>query len=107
MQHIAIIMDGNGRWAEARGLTRSDGHKAGADNISRIADAAAEAGAEFIRDAIVKLRTPPNAPITIKGGWMKKNGKSFKVIGKKSTVPLVDSGDMSKAPIYELRTKTA
>ena len=48
MQHIAIIMDGNGRWAEARGLTRSDGHKAGADNISRIADAAAEAGIKYL-----------------------------------------------------------
>ena len=48
MEHIAIIMDGNGRWAEARGLTRSDGHKAGADNISRIADAAAEAGIKYL-----------------------------------------------------------
>lgn len=48
MKHIAIIMDGNGRWAEARGLTRSDGHKAGADNISRIADAAREMGIEYL-----------------------------------------------------------
>ena len=48
MEHIAIIMDGNGRWAEARGLSRSDGHKAGADNISRIADAAREAGIKYL-----------------------------------------------------------
>ena len=35
-RHIAIIMDGNGRWAQARGLSRSDGHRAGADNVHRI-----------------------------------------------------------------------
>ncbi|MCA9856149.1 MAG: di-trans,poly-cis-decaprenylcistransferase, partial [Dehalococcoidia bacterium] len=32
-QHVAIIMDGNGRWAQSRGLSRSDGHRAGADAI--------------------------------------------------------------------------
>ena len=48
MEHIAIIMDGNGRWAEARGLSRSDGHRAGADNISRIADAARELGIKYL-----------------------------------------------------------
>ncbi len=34
--HIAIIMDGNGRWAEQRGLPRLDGHRAGVDNIHRV-----------------------------------------------------------------------
>ena len=34
--HVAIIMDGNGRWAEQRGLPRLDGHKVGVDNISRV-----------------------------------------------------------------------
>ena len=34
--HTAIIMDGNGRWAQARGLSRSDGHRAGAENVRRI-----------------------------------------------------------------------
>jgi undecaprenyl diphosphate synthase len=38
-RHLAIIMDGNGRWAKARGLDRSQGHRAGADNILRIAEA--------------------------------------------------------------------
>lgn len=33
--HIGVIMDGNGRWAEARGLTRSEGHKAGVDAVRR------------------------------------------------------------------------
>lgn len=50
-----------------------------------------QAGAEFISEAIVKLRTPPNSPATIKK--------------KKSSNPLVDSGDLSKAATYEIRIK--
>ena len=36
-RHIAIIMDGNGRWAQKRGLPRTAGHKAGAETFRRIA----------------------------------------------------------------------
>ena len=39
--HVAIIMDGNGRWAERRGLARSAGHRAGARAVRRIVEAAA------------------------------------------------------------------
>ena len=35
-QHVAIIMDGNGRWAQARGLSRSQGHRAGAEAVRGI-----------------------------------------------------------------------
>jgi undecaprenyl diphosphate synthase len=38
--HIAIIMDGNGRWAERRGLPRKAGHKAGARSVRRVVEAA-------------------------------------------------------------------
>ncbi|WP_308622093.1 undecaprenyl diphosphate synthase family protein, partial [uncultured Desulfovibrio sp.] len=34
--HIAIIMDGNGRWAQARGLPRTAGHRAGADAVRAV-----------------------------------------------------------------------
>lgn len=47
-KHIAIIMDGNGRWATAKGLTRSNGHKEGAENIRRIAKAAWEHGVKYL-----------------------------------------------------------
>jgi len=40
--HVAIIMDGNGRWARSRGLPRLAGHRAGTDNIRRIIEAAVE-----------------------------------------------------------------
>ena len=36
--HIAIILDGNGRWAQARGLTRSEGHEAGFENLKKISE---------------------------------------------------------------------
>ncbi|MEY3000944.1 MAG: hypothetical protein RL648_1158 [Verrucomicrobiota bacterium] len=39
-QHVAIIMDGNGRWARARGLPREEGHRQGVDNVKRIVEAA-------------------------------------------------------------------
>ena len=39
-RHIAIIMDGNGRWATRRGLPRTAGHKAGAETFRRIAPTA-------------------------------------------------------------------
>ena len=39
LNHLGIIMDGNGRWATARGLARTEGHKAGAKTVSRILEA--------------------------------------------------------------------
>tara|TARA_R110002111_G_scaffold160436_2_gene227004 strand:+ start:471 stop:1217 length:747 start_codon:yes stop_codon:yes gene_type:complete len=43
-QHVAIIMDGNGRWAKKRGLPRNEGHRHGAENVRKIADAGRELG---------------------------------------------------------------
>src|SRR4030042_2839064 len=42
--HVAIIMDGNGRWARQRGLPRMAGHRAGTDNIRRIIERFADYG---------------------------------------------------------------
>ena len=47
-QHIAIIMDGNGRWAKARGLNRSMGHQAGVETVKRITESCAKRGVEFL-----------------------------------------------------------
>ena len=46
--HVAIIMDGNGRWAAERGLSRTDGHRAGTENIRRILQAFAAHGVRFL-----------------------------------------------------------
>lgn len=47
-RHVAIIMDGNGRWAARRGLPRIAGHERGTDNIRRITRAAGELGIEYL-----------------------------------------------------------
>lgn len=46
--HIAIIMDGNGRWAKARGLPRNAGHKAGVENLRRVLHACGEFGVRVL-----------------------------------------------------------
>jgi len=45
--HVAIIMDGNGRWASARGLPRSAGHRAGVDAVRAIVEAAPNAASRL------------------------------------------------------------
>lgn len=47
-KHIAIIMDGNRRWAKERGLVAAQGHKAGAETLERIAKYANEIGLEYL-----------------------------------------------------------
>lgn len=46
--HVAIIMDGNGRWARARGLPRLAGHRAGTENIRRVIETCVEFGIEYL-----------------------------------------------------------
>jgi undecaprenyl diphosphate synthase len=47
-RHVAIIMDGNGRWAERRGLSRVEGHRAGKEAVSAVVRAAGELGIEVL-----------------------------------------------------------
>ena len=47
-QHVAIIMDGNGRWALSRGLPRLAGHRAGTENLRRIIRASVEFGVKYL-----------------------------------------------------------
>jgi undecaprenyl diphosphate synthase len=47
-QHVAIIMDGNGRWAKQRGLPRLEGHRRGVETVRTVVDAAREIGIRYI-----------------------------------------------------------
>ena len=47
-RHIAIIMDGNGRWAKERGLPRTEGHRIGADSVSEVVEECGRLGVEFL-----------------------------------------------------------
>src|ERR671935_836081 len=46
--HVAIIMDGNGRWAAARGLPRAEGHRRGVEALRRVVRAAHELGVRYL-----------------------------------------------------------
>lgn len=47
-RHIGIIMDGNGRWAQRRGLNRSYGHRAGAENLKLVTEACGDIGVKYL-----------------------------------------------------------
>src|SRR3954447_19698809 len=46
--HIAVVMDGNGRWAQKRGLARTEGHRAGEDALFDVVDGALELGIKWL-----------------------------------------------------------
>ena len=48
VQHVAIIMDGNGRWANRRGLPRNEGHRKGVENVEKIVENAVEIGIRYL-----------------------------------------------------------
>ncbi len=47
-RHVAIIMDGNGRWAQKRGLSRIEGHKRGKDSVRSVVETSREIGLEYL-----------------------------------------------------------
>ena len=47
-RHVAVIMDGNGRWAQKRGLPRTAGHRAGVKTVKRVVQAASRIGIEYL-----------------------------------------------------------
>ena len=48
LNHVAIIMDGNGRWADSHGLIRSEGHRQGTKNLREVVKAFADEGVSFV-----------------------------------------------------------
>ena len=96
--HIAIIMNGNGRWAKQRGHERSFGHQAGAETVHIIAEEAARLGVKFLTlytfstenwnrpanevSAIMKLLLD-----SIEEEIFMKNNISFRIIGDMNTLP--------------------
>ncbi len=68
--HVAIIMDGNGRWAKARGLPRLAGHRAGAQAVRRTVEAAVEAGVSWLTlyaFSSENWRRPPDEVLELTG----------------------------------------
>lgn len=100
-QHVAIIMDGNGRWAHEHGLPRAEGHRRGAQTIDDIVEASKDRGIAFLTlyafseenwqrpgDEIFALMELLKEFLISKRGKMIDNGIRFRTIGDISRLPL-------------------
>ena len=54
-EHIAIILDGNGRWAKSKGMPRNYGHTVGAKNVENICKAANDLGVKYLTHSRLRL----------------------------------------------------
>lgn len=117
--HVAIIMDGNGRWARARGLPRTAGHRAGAEAVRRVVEAAPNVGIgtltlyAFSSD---NWQRPPREVATLmrllrrylvaETGTCVKNGIRVSVIGRRDRLspPLCASIEAAEAATVEGQT---
>ena len=66
-QHVAIIMDGNGRWALQRGLPRLAGHKAGTENLRRVIRSTVELGVKYLTIYAFSTENWGRPPEEVKG----------------------------------------
>jgi len=95
--HVAIIMDGNGRWAKARGLPRTAGHKKGADAVRKTLEACGDLGIQYLTLFAFSSEnwTRPEEEVGVLMGLLKQYLKSelahmhrenirFKMIGDRS-----------------------
>jgi undecaprenyl diphosphate synthase len=98
--HAAIIMDGNGRWAQARGWPRTAGHKAGADSVRCIIEAAPSLGIgtltlyAFSSDNWKRPKLEIQTLLRLFARYMRqeverciRNGVRFSVIGRRDRLP--------------------
>lgn len=97
-EHVAIIMDGNGRWAKQRGMSRSYGHKAGEEAVHVIAEEASKLGVKYLTLYTFSLENW-NRPIeeiealmnllfdSLEEDIFMKNNIRFNVIGDLSRMP--------------------
>ncbi len=98
-QHIAFIMDGNGRWAAAKGLPREQGHKEGAESVKAIAEAAQESGVKYITLYAFSCENwaRPKTEVSALMNLLKQTLNDFS--GKENTtVKLIFSGRRDKLP---------
>lgn len=100
--HVAIIMDGNGRWARHKKLNRVEGHKVGIDSVREITEVTRELGIPYLtlyafskenwsrpREEVKTLMELLGLYLELELPFMMKNGIRFNVIG--------ETGDFSKA----------
>ena len=114
MQHLAVIMDGNGRWAQKRHLPRLMGHRAGADALDRTMHWCKEAGIKYLtvyafstenwkrsEDEVSGLMRLLSHFIKSKEKELVENGVAFRVIGRRT-----DLSEKMQKEIAALEEKT-
>ena len=110
VEHLAIIMDGTGRWATERGLSRSEGHAAGARHIEKVVEAAREAGIKYLTVYAFSTenwkRPEPEVSAlmellrqftTDKLQSMMENNVRLRTIGRTDDIPLIPRMALKKA----------
>lgn len=99
-RHVAVIMDGNGRWAEKRRLPRIEGHRAGADSVREVVETGARLGIEFLtlyafskenwkrpKHEVSTLWRLLKDYLTKQDKVLVKNNLRLKVIGQRERIP--------------------
>lgn len=106
LKHIAMIMDGNGRWAKERGLKRTDGHKVGFDRIVEISEACVDFGIEVI--SLYAFSTEnwkrPKLEVTTIFDLLNKFMDNYLSKLNKNNVKIQVMGDISKLDILSQKT---
>lgn len=110
--HIAIIMDGNGRWASARKLSRSEGHGAGYENVRNIVEIAAELGVNYLtlfafstenwerpEEEVSHILSLAAQVIHIETEGLHKNGVRVRHIGRLDRLPFKLREEIKKTEI--------
>lgn len=108
--HIAIIMDGNGRWAKRRGLPRVAGHKRGIDTVRDIVEACAQLGVTYLtlytfstenwkrpKDEVSTLMRLIVQSLRKETDELNKNGVKLNAIGALQTLPEIVKKELDEA----------
>jgi undecaprenyl diphosphate synthase len=111
--HVGIIMDGNGRWAQKRGLPRTEGHREGAKSVDEIVETAREIGIKYLtlytfskdnwkrpKEEISLLMQLLKEHLIKQREKMRKNGIKFNVVGDIRDLPKDIREEIKKTKDY-------
>jgi undecaprenyl diphosphate synthase len=108
-RHVAVIMDGNGRWASQRGLSRIEGHRAGSDSVRETVEAAARVGIRVLtlfafskenwkrpKQEVSQLWSLLKDYIRKDGRVLLENNLRLVVIGQRNGIPRLVRGELER-----------
>jgi undecaprenyl diphosphate synthase len=108
-RHVAVIMDGNGRWASQRGLSRIEGHRAGSDSVRETVEAAARVGIRVLtlfafskenwkrpKQEVSQLWSLLKNYIRKDGRVLLENNLRLVVIGQRNGIPRLVRGELER-----------